>query len=64
MWGDSILSKLHTQTRVILLLAFDSKLQSDMKTTKVEELRIQMESFYNEVLRLQQSKSADAPTFR
>ena len=41
-----------------------SKLQSDMKTTKVEELRVQMESFYAEVLRLQQLKASDAPTFR
>ncbi|XP_053385052.1 IQ domain-containing protein E-like isoform X7 [Mercenaria mercenaria] len=32
------------------------KLQSDMKTTKVEEMKQQMEVFYNEIVRLQHSK--------
>lgn len=32
------------------------KLQSDLKTTKVEEMKQQMEVFYNEIVRLQNSK--------
>lgn len=30
-----------------------SKLQSDLKTTKIEELKVQMETFYQEIVRLQ-----------
>lgn len=33
-----------------------SKLQSDLKTTKVEEMKAQMEVFYQEIVRLQNSK--------
>ncbi len=41
-----------------LFLWFDSsKLQSDLKTTKVEELRLQAEMFYKEILRLKQDKA-------
>ncbi|KAL4240651.1 hypothetical protein ACF0H5_001442 [Mactra antiquata] len=32
------------------------KLQSDLKTTKIEEMKQQMEVFYNEIVRLQNSK--------
>ena len=39
-----------------LLFSVFSKLQSDLKTTKVEELKQQMEVFYNEIVRLQNSK--------
>ncbi|XP_074647702.1 uncharacterized protein LOC141903482 isoform X2 [Tubulanus polymorphus] len=37
-----------------------AKLQSDMKSTKTEELRAQMEVYYNEVLRLQNLSGSQA----
>ena len=37
-------------------MKFCRKLQSDLKTTKVEEMKQQMEVFYNEIIRLQNSK--------
>ncbi|XP_013391541.1 IQ domain-containing protein E-like [Lingula anatina] len=37
-----------------------TKLQADLKTTKVEELRLQMEAFYQEVVRLQNTRAAPA----
>ena len=37
-----------------------SKLQSDLKTTKVEEMKTQMDAFYQEILRLNEVKSVDA----
>ncbi|XP_060594862.1 IQ domain-containing protein E-like isoform X2 [Ruditapes philippinarum] len=45
------------------------KLQSDLKTTKVDEMKQQMEVFYNEIIRLQHSKDTgmnktDRPTGR
>ncbi|KAK3580706.1 hypothetical protein CHS0354_005710 [Potamilus streckersoni] len=33
-----------------------AKLQSDLKTTKIEEMKSQMEAFYQEIVRLQHSK--------
>ena len=38
------------------LISIFRKLQSDLKTTKVEEMRQQMEVFYQEIVRLQNSK--------
>ncbi|KAL3877716.1 hypothetical protein ACJMK2_035381 [Sinanodonta woodiana] len=35
-----------------------AKLQSDLKTTKIEEMKSQMEAFYQEIVRLQNSKDA------
>lgn len=32
------------------------KLQSELKTTKVEEMKVQLEACYHEIVRLQQSK--------
>ena len=40
----------------LLLISIFRKLQSDLKTTKVEEMRQQMEVFYQEIVRLQNSK--------
>lgn len=34
-----------------------SKLQGDLKTTKIEEMKLQMEQFYREVVRLSQLKN-------
>lgn len=39
-----------------VVFLFYSKLQSDLKTTKIEELKQQMEVFVNEIHRLQNSK--------
>ncbi len=39
-----------------------SKLQSDLKTTKVEEMKIQLETCYKEILRLSTAKQAGAIT--
>ena len=33
----------------------------DLKTTKVEELRVQMETFYQEIVRLTQLKMGEIP---
>ena len=35
------------------ILIHHSKLKSDLKTTKIEEMRVQMETFYQEIVRLQ-----------
>ncbi|CAL1527285.1 unnamed protein product [Lymnaea stagnalis] len=37
-----------------------SKLQSDLKTTKLDEMRVQLEAVYSELLRLQMSKDSVA----
>ncbi|XP_059166104.1 IQ domain-containing protein E-like isoform X2 [Physella acuta] len=36
-----------------------SKLQGDLKTTKIEEMRVQLEAVYGEVIRLQMTKDSD-----
>ncbi len=38
------------------------KLQSDLKTTKVEEMKVQLETCYKEILRLSTAKQAGAIT--
>ena len=44
-----------------VLRVYYSKLQMDLKTTKVEELRVQMETFYQEIVRLTQLKMGEIP---
>ena len=56
--------KINLKMRFAFVFFKHRKLQSDVKTTKIDELRMQMEAYYKEVVRLNQLKSVDSPAQR
>ena len=61
LWICSIISEVCWVFNIPALTKFYSrKLQSDLKTTKVEEMKMQLETCYKEILRLSTLKQAGA----